>query len=667
MTLITFHLMKDRCSMKIRIINPVPDLAPEAVEGMGAYLQAGLDAGTEIEFVPVAGGFRSIETEAQGIINGAEILRVVMTSQEDSCDGIFINCFDDPALIGARELSKKPVLGPYGASVLFASMIGEKLGIITTDDYGRCCEERKARHYQFTDRIAAVEKVDMTVLDLQEGDLLQRLVHCCQRLEQQQIYAVILGCTGMNFAADALKQALAEAGCRIQVIEPLKTGVKMLELMIKMGYHNAIESTPVKTEDYRGVGTDCARQDTMIEHLRQLLAIPSVSGTEAVRDALECVLSICDQLGFRTKNCDGKLGYAEIGQGDELMGILCHLDVVPAGEGWQHPPFAGEITEGRIYGRGVMDDKGPAMAAIYAMKDVLDAGLKLDKRVRIIFGCQEETGEWEDMKYYKATEEIPSFGFTPDADFPAIYGEKGILMVSLSMDGSKSGFAALDSGEAPNMVADWAKAVLTDGTVLEAAGKAAHGSTPEEGENAITKLMEQAAERGAPFARFYMDKIGWCLDGSKIGIGLSDEASGSLTFNVGQVELSDGEVRLKVDIRYPVTFAESTVLNGLRQAVSSDGVSAEVITSMQAVYMDRDGEVITKLMESYRQATGDERPPLVMGGGTYARAMDNIVAFGPVFPGRDCTEHKKDEWIYAEDLEKAREIYRLAIEKLACK
>lgn len=236
--------------MKIRIINPVPDLAPEIIEGMRKYLQADLDAQTEIEFVPVAGGFRSIETEAQGIINGAEILRVVMASQDEACDGIFINCFDDPALLGARELSRKPVLGPYGASVLFASMVSEKIGIITTDDYGRCCEARKALHYQFSDRIGAVEKVDMSVLDLQEGDLLQHLVACCQRLEKRQIYAAILGCTGMNFAADTLKQALEKAGCRVQVIEPLKTGVKMLELMIKMGYHNSIHCTPIKMEDY---------------------------------------------------------------------------------------------------------------------------------------------------------------------------------------------------------------------------------------------------------------------------------------------------------------------------------------------------------------------------------------------------------------------------------
>lgn len=236
--------------MKIKIINPVPDLAPDIVEDMGKYLKSAVNAGTEIQFTAVKRGFRSIETEAQGVINGAEILRQVMALQEDDCDGIFINCFDDPALIGARELSAKPVLGPYGASVLFASMVSERIGIITTDDYGLSCEERKALHYRFQDRIAAVEKVDMTVLDLRAGELLQRLTDCCQRMEKQRIYVVILGCTGMNFAADELKAALAKTGSRVQVIEPLKTGVKMLELLISMGFGNSIKGTQIEEEDY---------------------------------------------------------------------------------------------------------------------------------------------------------------------------------------------------------------------------------------------------------------------------------------------------------------------------------------------------------------------------------------------------------------------------------
>ena len=404
----------------------------------------------------------------------------------------------------------------------------------------------------------------------------------------------------------------------------------------------------------------------MINTLKKLIAVPSITGTDEVQKALEVCLDECETLGFRVKNLDGRLGYAEIGDGEELMGILCHLDVVPPGDGWTKEPFNAVIEDGRIYGRGVMDDKGPATAAIHAMKDVLDSDLTLNKRVRIIFGTMEESGEWDDMDYYKEHEEIPSFGFTPDADFPAIYGEKGILMVSLSIDADKTGFAELCGGDAPNMVAGWASGRLADGTSFDEKGKAAHGSTPEEGINAITMLMEKATEKDCGFAKLYMEKIDWCLDGSKCGIGFRDEASGGLTFNVGKAEIEDGKLKLAIDIRYPVTFSEEQVLEALRDNLAPDGIDVDVLTSMKSVYMDKNGPVITKLMEAYREITGDNTQAQLMGGGTYARAMDNIVAFGPVFPGSELTEHKADEWILVEELEKAREIYKLAIEKLAC-
>lgn len=413
----------------------------------------------------------------------------------------------------------------------------------------------------------------------------------------------------------------------------------------------------------------------MIEALKQLVAIPSVTGAPAepgmpygknVHDTLEKALELCANLGFRTKKVGELLGYAEIGQGEELMGILAHLDVVPPGDGWDHDPFGGEIADGKIYGRGVVDDKGPAVAAMYAMKEILDAGKPLNKRVRLIFGCQEEEGDWDDMEYYKTHEEIPSFGFTPDADFPAIYGEKGILVAVVSMDAAASGFQEITGGKAPNMVADYAKAVLNDGTVLEEHGKSAHGSMPEEGENAITKLMEQAAKKDCPFAKFYMDKIGRSLDGSKFDVALCDEASGSLTFSVGTINIENDKVVMKIDIRCPVTYEPDDVLVPMKAAAAEHGLTVDMEMWKKPVYMDEHGPVIEKLMEAYREVTGDNTPALVMGGGTYARAMDNVVAFGPVFPGRECTEHKPNEYILLEDLEKAKDIYKLAIEKLAC-
>lgn len=291
-------------------------------------------------------------------------------------------------------------------------------------------------------------------------------------------------------------------------------------------------------------------------------------------EALETALGICEGLGFRTKLDDeGYYGYAEIGAGEELMGILVHLDVVPPGSGWSHDLYGCEIAEGKLFGRGVVDDKGPAVAVMYAMKDILDSALVLDKRVRLILASQEEDGPWADIARYKAQEEIPGFGFTPDASFPATFGEKGILAVALSMPAERAGFREIQGGTATNMVADQAQAVLMDGTVLETRGRSAHGSMPELGDNAITSLMTQAAAHDCPFAQFYMDHIGHALNGEGLGIALEDRASGGLTLNVGKIGLAEGRVTMHLDIRYPVTFSPQDVLAPLEGVCAAHGLT----------------------------------------------------------------------------------------------
>jgi len=419
----------------------------------------------------------------------------------------------------------------------------------------------------------------------------------------------------------------------------------------------------------------------MIEELQKLIQIPSVTATrttdekpfgDVVPKALEYMLDLCDRYGFRTKNCEGYVGWAEIGQGEELMGILCHLDVVPAGDNWTYPPFGGEIHDGKLYGRGAVDDKGPAVAAVCAMKEILDSGIELNKRIRIIFGQTEEDGDWIDMEYYKEHEELPSFGFTPDADFPAIYGEKGLAQFILTMGEKESGLLSAQAGQAPNMVPDYACCqVLCDGKPKQftARGKSAHASLLWEGENALTGLMEQvaASEAECPFADFYMEKIGNSLHGENMGMDFEDQESGKLTLNAGKLSMADGKLRLEVDIRYPVTFTLDEVKRVLTEAAAGYGIEVDLLAAMDPVYMDQDGPVISKLLAAYREVTGDHSRPMVIGGGTYARAMDHIVAFGPVFPGHECTEHQSDEYILLEDLEKAKEIYKLAMIKLAGK
>ncbi len=409
---------------------------------------------------------------------------------------------------------------------------------------------------------------------------------------------------------------------------------------------------------------------TFKEALAGLLSIPSVAvdGDEKYPFGIECsraldyMLELCADLGMRTKRCSNLCGYAEIGEGEELVGILAHLDVVPEGSGWEYPAFGMTEVDGKIYGRGISDDKGPAMMCVFAMKALLDSGKKLDRRIRIIFGLTEERGEWIDMAYYKAHEELPSFGFTPDASFPAVYGEKGILVLELAMPLEGSGVTSISGGSAHNMVPDFCEATV-DGNRLKCEGKSAHGSLPHKGVNAILGL---AKELDGKLGEFLCSKFGDTTDGSKLGCALSDEQSGALTLNLGVIETRGEEIVITIDIRYPVTKTGAEVTE-LVKAGCEGYARVDFISDSKPVYADRNGELITSLMEVYRAETGDDTEPFVMGGGTYARAMDNIVAFGPLFPKSPETEHQKNEYMLISDIETARRVYLKALEKLATK
>lgn len=410
--------------------------------------------------------------------------------------------------------------------------------------------------------------------------------------------------------------------------------------------------------------------EDMLLALSDILSIESVSVDgpadmpygEGCFRALEYMLKLCADLGMRTKNCDNKIGYAEIGEGEELIGILVHLDVVPAGSGWDFPAFGCTRTDGRIYGRGICDDKGPAIASVFAMKDILDSAAAKNKRIRIIFGMTEERGEWTDMQFYKETEELPAYGFTPDADFPALYGEKGIAKFDVKIPVGDDDITELCGGEASNMVADRCRAVV-GGDLLEEEGISAHGSAPQCGENAISKLMARLSGHGV--ADFYNACIGFDVNGERVNCALEDEQSGKLTLNVGKVWLEDGFAVFALDIRYPVTAALELVEKNLRGAIAPYGATVELVSHMKPVYMDKNGPLISALVDAYRKVSGDaETPPSVIGGGTYARAMDNIVAFGPMLPGREEMMHKKNEYMQQEDFLLLREIYRTALETL---
>ena len=404
----------------------------------------------------------------------------------------------------------------------------------------------------------------------------------------------------------------------------------------------------------------------MIEALQKLVSFQSIAKEEGpeypygkeVCGAKEYVLELAKSFGMRAEDVPGKYAYIEIGEGPRLIGILSHLDVVPAGDGWTQDPFGGEIVDGKIYGRGTTDDKGPTIAVLYAMK-ALKEKTTLSARIRLILGQTEENGEWRDIEAYTDAEEIPECGFTPDGDFPAIQNELGAMVFQVQMP--QSGFLQGEGGTAPNMVPARAR-VKTEFGTYEASGKACHGCAPWLGLNGISELMEKVhqAEPENRFAQMYADLIGKTIYGEKLGIAAEDE-SGKLTLNVGLFEVRDETATLMVDIRYPAKKNPDEISESLVRQFSSYGASCECVYHVRPLYMPSDSPVLGALLSAYREVTGDDSRPISIGGGTYAKAMPNMVAFGPNFPGHENREHMEDEYILVEDFLKLEEIYERAL------
>lgn len=413
------------------------------------------------------------------------------------------------------------------------------------------------------------------------------------------------------------------------------------------------------------------KEQEILQALNGLLSIPSVTasgpaetpfGAETHR-ALDYTLDLCASLGFRTKNCANKVGWAEVGEGDEMVAILVHLDVVPAGEGWDYPPFALTEADGKLFGRGIADDKGPAIVCIYAMKALMDSGIPLKRRIRIIFGMAEEGGDWSDMEYYCQNEEAPVCGFTPDGSFPAAYGEKGFATYQMFVPLAGSGLELLEGGQAENVVADVCRAVVK-GQPLEAQGSPAHGSLPWLGDNAISHMMADLA--GLPVADLYNACIGFDLYGERLGCQTDDGKVGPLTVNVGKVRTIGENIVFWLDIRYPTSITAEEILDRLNATVEPLG--ARVVTEyyQKPVYLGADSPLITGLMDAYRQVTGDaEAEAIRLTGGTYAKAMENIAVFGPILPDRESTLHQKNEYLLKEDFFLILDIYREALKRLA--
>lgn len=409
--------------------------------------------------------------------------------------------------------------------------------------------------------------------------------------------------------------------------------------------------------------------------LKKLISIPSVEGKpdgdkpfgKDVYDALDYTLSLAQSLGFETVNYDNYIGEAVYGEGEDLA-ILVHLDVVPAGKlsEWKHPPFSATEENGRIYGRGAMDDKGPAITCLYAMKALKDQGFVPKKKIKLIFGCNEESG-WKCIEHYKKVAKFPDYGFSPDADFPVLYAEKGILHVEFSFPVPEK-IAFLKGGDRVNMVCDRVEAVApfdrkaaekygvkTENGKLVTLGKSAHGSTPEKGVNALRPMLaylEEAA--GLPeTARKYL------FDDALSLKSLSDD-TGRLTMSPDVAEIRDGKLFITVDFRYPSTADGQKILDTLKQI--SDYT---VISHQLPLYNDKNGFLIQTLLSVYNETTGEHAEPIAIGGGTYARALKEGTAFGPQMAGEEETIHQPDEYVTEENLRLQFIMYKEAIRRLS--
>ena len=433
-------------------------------------------------------------------------------------------------------------------------------------------------------------------------------------------------------------------------------------------------------------------KDEFLTSLKTLISYPSVlnegeNGTpfgQAIQDVLEKTLGICRSLGFTTYlDPKGYYGYAEIGQGAELLAVLCHLDVVPSGDeaDWRTPPFEATIKDGWIFGRGVQDDKGPSMAALYAVKALLDSGVKFKKRVRFIFGTDEET-LWRCMGRYNELEETATLGFAPDSSFPLTYAEKGLLQVKLHGPGSDQ--LDLEAGEAFNVVPGKAsyQGELLEPVVagLQAAafeyeqndqqvtvlGLPKHAKDAAEGINAIVRLATVLQPLQAhPALAFIAEAVGEDATGSRLFGDISDEPSGRLSFNIAGLTLNSEKSEIRIDIRIPVLADKDQLVAQLAEIAGRYQLDYEEFDYLDPLYVPKDSELVSTLMAIYQEKTGDTSPAMSSGGATFARTMPNCVAFGALFPGVEQTEHQANERASLEDLYRAMDIYAETIFRLA--
>ncbi len=457
------------------------------------------------------------------------------------------------------------------------------------------------------------------------------------------------------------------------------------------------------------------RKESILEDLFRQLRIPSVrEDDKATEDApvgpgpkaaLEDFMAMAKEDGFTTKQYGPWAGRVEFGEGEELLGILGHLDVVPVGTGWETDPFEPQIIDEKIYARGSSDDKGPTIAAYHAIKLLLELGVKFNKRIHLIIGTDEESG-WQCMDHYFAEAEMPDFGFSPDGNFPIINGEKGnVSAIITQSDQTKVEgdyhLVSLNAGLRANMVPQDCDAVVQGAdleTLAEAfdsfvkehpnhlkgsyeiegdqitfhlVGKAAHGSTPHVGVNAATHLSQFLAnytfnqQDANHLVQMLSHQLYEGFDGSGIGVNHTHDVMGELSMNVGVVNYQDRKgMDINVNFRYPEGTNPERIHEGMQKALTEYSLSIEMGEAKEPHYVPADDPMVETLLQVYENQTGEKGYEKTIGGGTYGRLMPRGVAYGALFPDSTDTMHQANEFFSVSDLLRCTAIYAEAIYRL---
>lgn len=437
----------------------------------------------------------------------------------------------------------------------------------------------------------------------------------------------------------------------------------------------------------------------MINDLGKILEFESImaepSGKNApfgenLKNTLEWFLKKGESYGLTTKNIDGYCGYVEYGSGEKCIGILAHLDVVPANASlWTFNPFALNQDDTYFYGRGVVDNKGPAIVALHILKNLKENNIKLNKRVRLIVGCNEENGSACMKHYKKINQELPEYNIVPDADFPIINSEKGILRLNVSFeidDIIRNNIEVIKAGTRPNVIPDSCVLIakkdseltkelqktsniinvkINDKTITSS-GIAGHAMNPKSGDNAIFNMFKLLSTLKSLKDSKIMHTINdiFCnLDSPKnLKVNASDEQSGELTINLGLIELKENLLTLTLDIRMPISITKNEVIDNIKNMCKNAKI--EILDYTPNLFIDKDSKLVTTLLDVYKSSTGLETYCVKTGGGTYARELPNSVAFGPTFVNAITNIHNIDEKISKQEFFKLYNIYYNAVLKL---